>query len=1102
MKAKRPMACLLVLLMLAGLAIPTVFADNSTVHIADAGDLKKLAENCRLDTWSQNVTVVLDKDIDLEGEPLTPIPIFRGSFQGGGHSISNFTLATDGSHQGFFRYIEEGGSVVDLNLQGTVVPEGEGACVGGIVGTNRGMVKNCSFEGSVAGVCDVGGIAGENYGTITDSKASGVISGKSYTGGIAGFNSGMILSCENHASVNTSISENELKLETLNLVDITSTELTAAQDSDTVSDSGGIAGGSTGSVVDCVNNGTIGYQHYGYNVGGIAGRQSGFISSCRNYGSVFGRKDVGGIVGQMEPYMELQISENLAQELNELDQLICIALANSNDQTGELTAALNKIQGSASSAAGSASDLANAVGNAADRTVDTTNELLSRLDYAIKAMQPVTHNFNLAAQNFSQGMVHLDAAMDELAMDDATFDEFSQSVHDLSDAMKRISVELDYLAYLSSLYFNKKGDGSTDTDAMRPDNWQEIEEEYGYDYHMEDASAAKLRDAMLKVASDLATDGAKAAKANGKILEILDAYYLTPVYDTDGDGVPDQSRLEYARDEGSIARDYFTATSEYLAQATDGLDALNSYLASLEKVQFSGVGSEYYDASDRLFSNLGSMAGGMGELNDAVDESSYVLSRDLINVSNQLTKVMTMLANAITGEMDVTVLNDVSDEDLENDREGKVARCTNYGTVDADIDVGGIAGAMGIEYEFDAEGDITAGLGAGGILSKTYETKCVVRQSVNRGRVVAKKDNVGGISGLTEIGTIIASEGYGSVESTNGGYVGGIVGYSHTLVRDSYAMCSLDGGEYVGGIAGYGTRISNCKTLVGMETQVSACGGAIAGWADMTVEDNVTGNSFVHESLGAVDGISYSGKAEPVSYESLLKTEGLPEAFSQLKLTFVADGVVIKEIGFTYGGSVSQEDIPPVPEKKEYSGSWPEYDYSALYFSDTIEAVYTSKQAAMAADNRRDDSPMSIALVEGTFPDGAKVILNEYSGSGPELTDGTVLEKWVLRIDGAEEGTGEYAIHYLPPELEKSSRKVEIYTYNGSAWTRAAVRSSGSYTVFDASGDTVVFCAVENGGNTATLLILGGACALAAAGIAGTAVVVKKKKKAKAESKH
>lgn len=1100
MKAKRSMACLLAVLLLAALAIPTVFADDSTVHIANAKDLEKLAKNCMLDSWSEGVTVILDNDIDLEGEPLSPIPIFRGSFQGGGHTISNFVLATDGSHQGFFRYIEEGGSVVDLRLQGTVAPDGDGAYVGGVVGTNRGMVKNCSFDGTVTGVYDVGGIAGENYGTIRDSKATGVISGKNYTGGVAGFNSGMILSCENHASVNTSISESQLKLETLNLVDITSTELTADQDSDTVSDSGGIVGGSTGSVIDCVNDGTIGYQHYGYNVGGIAGRQSGFINNCRNYGNVFGRKDVGGIVGQMEPYMELQLSENLAQELSELDQLICIALANSNDQTGELTAALNKIQGSASSAAGSASDLANAVGNAADNTVDTTNELLSRLDYAIKAMQPVTHDFNMAAQNFSEGMVHLDAAMDELAMDDATYQEFTQNVHELSAAMKRISVEMDYLAYLSALYFNKKADGTTDTEVMKPDNWQEIEEEYGYDYNMEDASAAKLRDAMLRVASDLATDGAKAAKANSKIVEILDAYYLTPIFDTDGDGVPDQSRLEFARDEGSMARDNFTAASEYLASATDGLDSLNSYLASLDEVQFSGMGSEYYDASDRLFSDLGGMAGGMGELNEAVDESSYVLSRDLINVSNQFTKVMTMLANAITGEMDVTILNDVSDEDLENDREGKVAKCKNFGTIDADIDVGGIAGAMGIEYEFDAEGDVTAGLGAGGILSKTYETKCVVRQSENHGRVVAKKDNVGGISGLTEIGTIISSEGYGSVESTNGGYVGGIVGYSYTLVRDSYAMCSLKGGEYVGGIAGYGTRISNCKTLVGMADGISACSGAIAGWADMTVEENVTGNSFVHESLGAVDGISYSGKAEPVSYESLLETEGLPEAFSQLKLTFVADGIVIKEIGFAYGGSVSGEDIPAVPEKKDYSGSWPAYDYSALYFSDTIEAIYTSKQAAMAVDNRREDSPMSIALVEGTFPDGAAVILNEYSGSGPEDPEVEVLEKWVLRIDGADEEIGEYAIHYLPPALEKSSHKVDIYTYDGSVWTKATVRSSGSYTVFDGSGDTVVFCAVESSGNRLTAIIIACACVLTAAGIVTAAVIVKRKKaKAKTE---
>ena len=67
MKGKRSLACLLAVLLLAALAVPTVFAEGSTVHIADAGDLKHLAKNCTLDTWSEGLTVILDNDIDLEG---------------------------------------------------------------------------------------------------------------------------------------------------------------------------------------------------------------------------------------------------------------------------------------------------------------------------------------------------------------------------------------------------------------------------------------------------------------------------------------------------------------------------------------------------------------------------------------------------------------------------------------------------------------------------------------------------------------------------------------------------------------------------------------------------------------------------------------------------------------------------------------------------------------------------------------------------------------------------------------------------------------------------------------------------------------------------
>lgn len=55
----------------------------------------------------------------------------------------------------------------------------------------------------------------------------------------------------------------------------------------------------------------------GYNTGGIVGRlHQGYLQNCTNTGYVQGRKDVGGIVGQMEPFLEIQY---LSDKLKELD---------------------------------------------------------------------------------------------------------------------------------------------------------------------------------------------------------------------------------------------------------------------------------------------------------------------------------------------------------------------------------------------------------------------------------------------------------------------------------------------------------------------------------------------------------------------------------------------------------------------------------------------------------------------------------------------------------------------------------------------------------------------------------------------------------------
>ena len=67
--------------LISSLALPAVrAAGGDTVTVSSAEDLRQLAEDCALDTWSQGKTVLLTADLDLTKEDFTPIPTFGGAF--------------------------------------------------------------------------------------------------------------------------------------------------------------------------------------------------------------------------------------------------------------------------------------------------------------------------------------------------------------------------------------------------------------------------------------------------------------------------------------------------------------------------------------------------------------------------------------------------------------------------------------------------------------------------------------------------------------------------------------------------------------------------------------------------------------------------------------------------------------------------------------------------------------------------------------------------------------------------------------------------------------------------------------------------------------
>ncbi|MDE7363207.1 MAG: hypothetical protein K2N38_14885 [Oscillospiraceae bacterium] len=73
------------------------------------------AKNCSFDKWSHGKSVKLAADIDLSDADFAPIPIFGGTFDGGGHTVSGMRIDGAGSHQGMFRYLEKNAAVKDLH---------------------------------------------------------------------------------------------------------------------------------------------------------------------------------------------------------------------------------------------------------------------------------------------------------------------------------------------------------------------------------------------------------------------------------------------------------------------------------------------------------------------------------------------------------------------------------------------------------------------------------------------------------------------------------------------------------------------------------------------------------------------------------------------------------------------------------------------------------------------------------------------------------------------------------------------------------------------------------------------------------------------------
>lgn len=169
----------------------TIESDGSyTVTSADG--LMNIAE--LVNGGKSDINITLDTDIDLTGKDWMPIGTdydnsYKGTFDGGGHTITGLTFTTNDEYAGLFGWLNRAGTVKNVVMEGVQITSNQiyGGSIGGVVGFSWGTIENCSVSGSVSGTVYVGGVVGVQIGgSITGCSSSATVKGTVDVGGVAG----------------------------------------------------------------------------------------------------------------------------------------------------------------------------------------------------------------------------------------------------------------------------------------------------------------------------------------------------------------------------------------------------------------------------------------------------------------------------------------------------------------------------------------------------------------------------------------------------------------------------------------------------------------------------------------------------------------------------------------------------------------------------------------------------------------------------------------------------------------------------------------------------------------------------------------------------
>ncbi|MBR3518191.1 MAG: hypothetical protein IKO10_17950 [Lachnospiraceae bacterium] len=877
---------------------------HERIEIRTAQDLITFAQQCHIDSFSADKDVVLMEDIQLAGTGFTTIPIFCGRFEGNGHMITGYNYGGDGYVTGFFRYIGEGAVIENLHLSGTIRAEGKQQVTGGLCGINSGTITGCSFEGRIYGKSETGGIAGVNTadGEIQNSSNSSTIAGYYFTGGICGKNYGMIYGCSNDGNLNDSVEwiteEDEMNTDLLEDLTDSKTDVASLR-RQSGTDTGGIAGYSRGAVIGCVNDGTIGYEHAGYNIGGIVGRQTGLIDNCSNRGMVLGRKDIGGIVGQMEPHLELDEEDSIHGDVNDLHDMVNQLTYIMDSDNAQVKADLESLRGYADAAVDTGDVMADQASGYVNQNADVVNEGSARLSHVLEMMPGVTANVTAAGDSADAMAEDLKKLNDHLHVTgniseedrqrlNGYADTIERSSHDIETAADRISGNIsgDVEEYRTDTLTKPVGDSRTVTvmnagtvlrcegdhaysiaksayseEADFPEGWRElaggrITLEDGYYYYLPASAVPEsYRVVYHGQEKDVVPENAHelGVATTVSVIKPVDTSDSTDAVGDAGTAAAQMSDAmrglykEYTRILEGTSAEVHSDVEGALGEIEDAMDALDkaqasvneitSYLNAQDDLEMIKVDQEWDKNVDSIHEQMDNMSAVMQRLGDHAQDYGEDVNAQIRTINDQINTIYNDIYNKVNERID----------GIKEDNYDYI-----YADIsDADLEHATLGKAAGCFNYGVVRGDVNVGGITGSMAIDEEDPEGNAAGSVQL--------SIGGRYTSRNIVFRCTNRGY--VTSKNDG-VGGIVGFmKNGVVSNAYVYGTAESteGGYVGGVAGQSLAIIRDSyvlcTLSGNDNVggVAGSGATITGCATMPTIMNCTGRSGAIAGQIAID---------------------------------------------------------------------------------------------------------------------------------------------------------------------------------------------------------------------------------------------------------